>query len=106
MSGWLLAVREVYEAGGVTTAARMHAPLDEIANASQPHEGIATRTKCNAKASDFCQAASNQCGPGIEAKTKAITDAGGNCQHILDGATNLGADQIVIRVNAHAAAMQ
>ena len=33
MSGWLLAVREVYEAGGVTTAARMHAPLDEIANA-------------------------------------------------------------------------
>lgn len=33
MSGWLLAMREVYDAGGVTTAARMHSSLADIETA-------------------------------------------------------------------------
>jgi hypothetical protein len=33
MSGWLLALREVYAAGGHTTPAEINAPLDDITSA-------------------------------------------------------------------------
>ena len=78
----------------------------QVAHAGQPHEGFGLPAERYAEPGDLGQAACHQRGAGVVPEPEPVADAGGNGHDILDRAADLGADDIIVGVNAQSGAVQ
>ena len=79
---------------------------NQIAQATQAHKGLGTRTERHTQARHFCQPARDQGGASVEAQIQTVAQAGGDRQHVLDGAANFHTHDVVIGINAQGRAVQ
>ena len=79
---------------------------DQVAHASQAHEGITLAAEHFTQAGNFGKATGNQCRAGVEPKPQAIGNAGGDSQHVLDRAADFDAGKVIVGINAQARRVQ
>ena len=93
MAGQLLALAQGAAEAHVARL-RAAAGEQEIAEAGQPHQGLRPRAQRLAEAPHLGEAAGDERGMGAGAQRLALDDAGGDGQHVLDGAAELHADRV------------
>ena len=78
----------------------------QVAQARQAGEGLWPRAQRHAQAGDFGQAARDEGRARVQAQVQAIGQAGGDGQHVFDGAAHFHAHQVVVAIHAHRGAVQ
>ena len=73
----------------------------QVAQSTQSHEGVRAGAQGQAQSRHLGQTARNQGGPGIKTQIQAVTQTGGNRQHIFNCAPHFHTDQVVIGIDAH-----
>jgi hypothetical protein len=71
----------------------------QIAQAAQTHKRLGFGTQGQAQTGDFGQAACDQGRTGVQAQLQAVTQAGGNGQHVFHGAAHFHPHHVVIRID-------
>ena len=69
-------------------AVRAHAGGDQVAHAGQPGERRRLRPPWPRRAGELGQATRHDGGPGVVAHAEALADAGGDGDHVLQGAAH------------------
>ena len=79
---------------------------DQITQATEAHERVCARAQGQPQTRHLGQTAGHQGRTGIEPQLQAVTQPGGDSQHVLDGATHFHADHIVAGVHAQGGAVE
>jgi hypothetical protein len=85
-----------------TRRLRLRSPVAVSTRSPRPDRPMkvsAPRAQGQAQAGHFGQAAGDERGTGIQAQLQAVAQAGGNGQHVLDGAAHFHAHQIVVGID-------
>ena len=75
---------------------------DQVAQACQPHEGLALGAQRHAQTHEFVQAAGDERDAGVGAETQAVRQPGAHGQHVLHGAAHFDAENVGGDVGAEA----
>ena len=75
----------------------------QVAQAGQAHQGLRLGAQRHGEAGHFGKPAGDQGGARVVAEPLAANDAAGDGQHVLDGAAELGADDVVRRIDPEGA---
>jgi len=78
----------------------------QVAQAREAGESFGASAQGHAQSRHFSQAARDKGGAGIQAQLQAVAQAGGDGQHVLDGAAHLHAHHVVIGVHAQRGAVE
>ena len=78
----------------------------QVAQARQAGKRFGTCTQRQTQTCHFRQTTGDQCGTCVQAQLQAITQAGGNGQHIFDGSTHFHANDVIVGINTQRGAVK
>ena len=97
--GELAALAEL-DADGAVAREAAGAGEDEVADAGEAGQGFAAAAAGHGEAGDLGDAAGDEGGGGVVAELEAGDDAGGEGDDVLERAAELGADDVLVAVDA------